>query len=117
MTRILLDPTDPSKAFIGSASEATFGAQIGDALLVNVHDAARCAGRACVVHAPSDHHMREWNLNWRGDKGVMERLCPHGVGHPDPDDAAYQVSVGRGWANVHGCDGCCQTPTRDQSPS
>lgn len=29
----------------------------------------------------------------------MERICPHGVGHPDPDDTNPDT--------VHGCDGCC----------
>jgi hypothetical protein len=38
----------------------------------------------------------------------MERLCPeHGVGHPDPDDAAFNVRMGRAYLNVHGCCGCC----------
>lgn len=107
MSEMIVDPMDPSKAFIASAAEPTFGVQQGDALLVNIHPADRCAGRHCVVHNPSDHHMRSWLLNWRGDKGVMERQCPHGVGHPDPDDATYQRSVGRDFLTVHGCDGCC----------
>ena len=38
----------------------------------------------------------------------MERVCKHGVGHPDPDDAAYNDRTGNGFLNVHGCDGCCQ---------
>lgn len=29
-----------------------------------------------------------------------ERTCPHGVGHPDPDDVLNEDKV-------HGCDGCC----------
>jgi hypothetical protein len=81
-----------------------------DVTLVNVHDPARCKGRPCVIHNPSNHHMRSWPLNWRGDTGVMERICPHGVGHPDPDDAAYNMSIGRDYMTVHGCDGCCSPP-------
>lgn len=66
---------------------------------------------SCVVHNPSDHKMRDWPLHWRGDRGLMERLCPHGVGHPDPDDIAFKKRT-RGEAAatteaVHGCDGCC----------
>ncbi len=110
MSEMILDPTDPSKAFIGSAAESDLGMQVGHATLVNVHPASACAGRACVVHAPSDHHMRSWTLNWRGDKGQMERLCPHQVGHPDPDDLAYHVSQGHEYMGVHGCDGCCRGP-------
>lgn len=82
-------------------------ALLGESVLVNVHKLVQCRGRACVIHAPSDHHMRSWPLTWRDDKGVMERQCPHGIGHPDPDDAAYLMSQGRGGAAIHGCDGCC----------
>lgn len=55
--------------------------------------------------------MRDWPQNWRDDTGVMERICPHGVGHPDPDHMTYvtlthgpEVARGHG---IHGCDGCC----------
>jgi hypothetical protein len=40
---------------------------------------------------------------WRSDRGLMERLCEHGVGHPDPDE----INLGLGGRAVHGCDGCC----------
>jgi hypothetical protein len=34
----------------------------------------------------------------------MERICDHGIGHPDPDD----IRVRERWdEGVHGCDGCC----------
>ena len=51
--------------------------------------------------------MRAWPLNWRDDTGVMERICPHGVGHPDPDDAAHNIRIGHAYKTIHGCDGCC----------
>ena len=76
------------------------------------HDETQCAGRHCCIHNPSDHHMRDWPMSWRGDKGVMERTCPHGVGHPDPDDAAYNIRNGRGHLTTHGCDGCCRVKTK-----
>jgi hypothetical protein len=108
MTQMIPDPTDSSKWFIGSAAEPAFGAQVGDATLVNVHPPERCVGRPCVVHHPSDHHMRGWSLNWRGDSRLMERMCPHGIGHPDPDDMTYQASIGQqNCIGIHGCDGCC----------
>jgi hypothetical protein len=37
----------------------------------------------------------------------FERICPHGIGHPDPDDMAYWKSIGEESMGVHGCDGCC----------
>lgn len=75
--------------------------RISENQVIVTHDAAKCAGRHCCIHNPSDHHMRSWTMHWRDDTGVMERLCPeHGVGHPDPDDAAFNV-------RIHGCCGCC----------
>ena len=105
MTEMIPDPERPDAWIIGNAAEPIFGEQIGATTLVNVHPADRCAGSHCVVHNPSDHHMRGWPLNWRGDRRMMERLCPHGVGHPDPDSMRAGGDDG-----THGCDGCCFTP-------
>lgn len=74
------------------------------------HDASMCRGRSCVIHRPSDHHMRGWRLNWRDDIQLMERVCSHGVGHPDPDQLAWERASGRDWGRVHGCDSCCHPP-------
>lgn len=67
----------------------------------------------CPIHAPSEHPLNQAPLLWRGDRGLMERLCPHGVGHPDPDDLAYKRTVyphdyEQMAYDVHGCDGCCR---------
>ena len=72
------------------------------------HSRDACQGSGCVVHHPSDHAMRDWPLQPRPDRRMVERTCPHGVGHPDPDDAAYRASRGD-TDSVHGCDGCCRT--------
>ena len=75
-------------------------------MLERIHDPATCEGQGCAIHHPSDHHMRDWPTNWRDDGflGIktphMERVCPHGIGHPDPDEIVEGVEV-------HGCDGCC----------
>ena len=75
------------------------------------HPVGECAEDVCSFHKRSDHHMRSWSQNWRGDVGLMERLCPaHGIGHPDPDDLKI-VSGKEGW-DVHGCCGCCSRPTQ-----
>lgn len=93
---------------LSHVAEPVFGAQQTGPHLLRVHPASKCADDpACVIHKPSDHHMRTWLLNWRADTGVMERLCPHGVGHPDPDATAFHESKGKTWYAVHGCDGCC----------
>jgi hypothetical protein len=108
---VIPDPEDPARCLIGDATDPFIGAHEGVAVLENMHLTTACAGRHCVVHNPSDHHMRSWPLVWRGDKGVMERTCQHGVGHPDPDDAAYLVSVGRDAWTIHSCEGCCREPS------
>jgi hypothetical protein len=91
-------PTIPNAYIIDSYAEPLFGVQMGAGVLRNVHSEERCAGEVCVMHNPSDHHMRDWPYNWRDDRGLMERICPHGVGHPDPDVRGDLT---------HGCDGCC----------
>jgi hypothetical protein len=68
-------------------------------VLVSLHSPRKCKGEACVIHHPSDHSMRSFPTHWRSDRRIMERICPHGVGHPDPDDPTTDT--------VHGCDGCC----------
>jgi len=74
------------------------------------HSPDKCAGEHCCIHNPSPHHMVTWPMRWRADSGKMERVCEHGVGHPDPDDAAYWERLGQGFRNIHGCDGCCRKP-------
>lgn len=66
------------------------------------HSADKCKGQNCPVHNPSDHHMKDWPQHYRADCGITERICPHGIGHPDPDDPNPD--------KVHGCDGCCEPP-------
>lgn len=79
-----------------------------------IHSKTECAGRSCVIHNPSDHVMRSFRTHWRDDRFMVERICPHGIGHPDPDDLAYWQEVGRdgakrgGGLGVHGCCGCCR---------
>lgn len=78
--------------------------------LTNVHSDIFCRGRVCVVHNPTAHHMRGWTLHWRDDRSIFERICVHGVGHPDPDQYAHWDEIGQGHMGIHGCDGCCQPP-------
>lgn len=75
------------------------------------HDHEVCAGEFCCIHNPSEHSLNGAPLQLRADRApLMERVCPHGVGHPDPDSLAY---INRTWPDrgkyedVHGCDGCC----------
>ncbi len=74
--------------------------------LTNLHRGDQCAGEGCVIHHPSNHNMRRLPTYWRGDRGIMERICNHGTGHPDPDSPWSDDS----WQWVHGCCGCCTHP-------
>lgn len=69
---------------------------------VIIHERATCMGSYCTIHNRSNHVMIDFQQRWRRDKGFMERVCPHGVGHPDPDEV-YNNRNG-----IHGCDGCCR---------
>jgi hypothetical protein len=81
-------------------------------VLGNTHiESMDCHDHGCTIHSPTDHSMREFPTLWRADRGLMERLCPHGIGHPDPDHLTwYERTHGAeaaGTESIHGCDGCC----------
>lgn len=76
-------------------------------IMSGVHPSTECEGRECIIHNPTDHHMIAWPLLWRAEIAVFERRCPHGTGHPDPDQFSYWFEIGTEWRSVHGCDGCC----------
>lgn len=71
-----------------------------------IHAAAVCEP-PCPFHAPSDHAMATWPKVVRAS-ALIERRCPHGIGHPDPDSLRWMAATtgDTGWG-VHGCDGCC----------
>jgi hypothetical protein len=69
--------------------------------LFGVHAAGTCFGEFCPIHNVSDHPLKDAPQRWRSDYR-LERVCEHGIGHPDPDD--YKS---RAIKSVHGCDGCC----------
>lgn len=74
------------------------------AISLNTHEENQCTGEVCTIHNRTDHHMRSFRQFYRFDRGIMERICSHGIGHPDPDD----ISVIKGTDDgVHACDGCC----------
>lgn len=88
---------------------------LSDGTTIRAHKKKFCSG-PCPIHGPSGHHMITWPLHWRDDRSIFERICPHNIGHPDPDTMAYikrthpehYESEG-----VHGCDGCCQKKPED----
>ena len=77
----------------------------GEVLLT--HPSSTCVGQYCTIHNNSNHHMRDWHQHWREDRHLIERICPHGVGHPDPDEINSDTT--------HGCDGCCIPPEKEET--
>jgi hypothetical protein len=89
-----------------------FGVQVKGLLKTHGPDVCK-DDPSCCIHNPSDHPLKNMPLNWRSDRFQMERICPHGIGHPDPDDIAHkrralEPEVFDKFAfGAHGCDGCC----------
>lgn len=79
----------------------------------NLHKKTGCKGEYCPFHRPSKHPMVKWDMVIRFDRGALvERICSHGIGHPDPDSLAYLAALSRELERepdegIHGCDGCC----------
>lgn len=60
-------------------------------------------GDGCVCHDSS-----EWTKCIR-ETGLIEHVCPHGVGHPDfRSIKEMEQRHPTGYWGVHGCDGCCR---------
>ena len=69
------------------------------------HEPEECNNpQVCTIHNRTDNHMRSFKQFYRFDRGIMERICSHGIGHPDPDDINIINGKDDG---AHGCDGCC----------
>jgi hypothetical protein len=81
-------------------------------LIIFAHPKFVCVGRPCTIHNRSDHVMRSFPQHWRSDRAIMERICPHGIGHPDPDE--YKLALSK-YEGVHGCDGCCMSSNLGES--
>lgn len=83
-----------------------------DGRVMQVHPARECL-TPCPIHEPSDHPLKDAPLNWRPGPRLWERICPHGCGHPDPDDLAFKQATMLPAAyrmaafDSHGCCGCC----------
>jgi hypothetical protein len=82
---------------------------------LRIHKRSSCEGRHCSFHNPSNHHMKDWPMLVRMSS-LVERICPHGVGHPDPDSVAWLEENGpegaKGTWGIHGDDGCCSKERR-----
>lgn len=93
-------------------AEIEFFGRYGEPQTAFWHNQNACTGFPCVIHHPSDHPMRSWTMTLR-ETALIERLCAHNIGHPDPDSwrAFNRITYGTEDVSygyqVHGCDGCC----------
>lgn len=69
-----------------------------------------CAVDGCAIHNPSYHPLSDAKQLIRTDRYMLvEDICKHGVGHPNPDSASFIAKkIGDTSIWVHGCDGCCR---------
>jgi hypothetical protein len=96
-------------AIVPTPAAAGLAGGAGTMSLATPHDPTLCAGQGCSRHHPSNHHMRTWPKVWRAFYGYSDRMCSHGVGHPDPDDVVHLQALGE-VRTEHACDGCCIAP-------
>lgn len=76
-----------------------------------VHKANVCEGQTCAIHNPSEHPLKDAAMVLRDDPfkyAMPERICEHGIGHPDRDSVAWYSQQGVHGMGVHGCDNCCR---------
>lgn len=90
-----------------------------DGTLLVTHPEHACRGTHCCVHNPSDHPLRDAPLVWLPRLRSLDRICTHGIRHPDRDDFAYKASqrlspLLLALLSAHDCDDCCRWPTRDE---
>lgn len=108
----LPDPLPPDGFLVRESSGRVYFVDGFGRAVENIHAPEKCAGRSCVIHNQSEHRMRGMTLSWRQADAFdikpshFERICSHGIGHPDPDSSDFLRSTGQS-VDVHGCDGCC----------
>lgn len=63
-----------------------------------------------MIHRPMPGPWESWPTHWRGDRGIMERICTHGTGHPVAESWGYLPD----YELIHGCCGCPCAPKGDE---
>jgi hypothetical protein len=76
------------------------------------HTQGTCYGPYCAIHNPMPGPWAEWPRLWREDRNILERVCPHGVGHPVAEMYEWAITNGHGYSLVHGCCGECVCSSR-----
>lgn len=98
--------TGPGRPYEGQAVHVRIPDALLDALDLDAAD--RGVSRAEMLRRVLTYRYMDWPWTHTLTRvsGVVEHVCVHGVGHPDP--ASADELADETWM-VHGCDGCCQT--------
>lgn len=63
-------------------------------MYLTTHNPEECVDRLCDVHdRRGTGAQATWPLNWRDDRGIMEVICPCGIGHPTPAQIGYWETI------------------------
>lgn len=81
--------------------------------LLNHHRADQCHSQWCALHNPKPGPWSAWPRWWVGALERLDRICPHGVGHPVVESADWLRAHGKAHLLVHDCDGCPCSDTID----
>jgi hypothetical protein len=81
----------------------------GGYILKNLHAERLCSARGglCIIHRLTTGHTSTWPLTYRIDRGIFERHCRHGIGHPAVEQLDFWRLTGNDNQAVHGCCGVC----------
>lgn len=72
--------------------------------IIQTHELDTCIGRFCAIHRPMPGPWSTWPRYWRDGRGIMERICPCGIGHPVAEMYEHALATGEGGASlIHRC--------------
>lgn len=74
---------------------------------IQCHERTECLGQWCAIHQPMPGPWAEWPRLWHNEHNIMERTCPHGIGHPVAEMYDFYIDNGRAFDLVHGCCSEC----------
>jgi hypothetical protein len=68
---------------------------------LQVHNDGTCLGPNCTIHKTSMHALCLAPQKWDWERGIMLRVCVHGIEHTDVDEIKTESCFDLK------CDGCC----------
>lgn len=96
----------PEDDLLGLATPSHEKTLLESGTTLSHHTKENCSGNCCL-HGSSPHPSCRMPRQWRQDRGILEHVCPHGIGHPCYAGVDYVLGIGGHADAIHGCDGCC----------